>query len=182
MLSNCSLASTAALLLDNATAPSSRKTTKCGQKQFRRFALKYMGAYFMPKNSHHLSLRGLVLSFFTASLFLNNRNLKSSTIRNYVGHIRSHWEKNGSSLTPFDKGIVSRILKGVAALRPQTSDRRTAFLLPHFEFPKTFAHPLSKDQLIFKAAVIFGFFGMFRYSTFNKLTYKSMVQISHGRE
>ena len=182
MLTNCSLASTAALLLNNATAPSSRKTTKCGQKQFRRFALKYLGAYFMPKNSHHLSLRGLVLSFFTASLFLNNKNLKSSTIRNYVGHIRSHWEKNGSSLTPFDKGIISRILKGVAALRPQTPDRRTAFLLPHFEFPKTFNHPLSKDQLIFKAAIIFGFFGMFRYSTFNKLNYKSVVLISQGRE
>ena len=182
LLADCSLATTAAFLLDNATALSSRKTTKCGQKQFRRFALKYMGAYFMPRTSNQLSLRGLVLSFFTASLFLNNKNLQSSTIRNYVGHIRSHWEKNGTNLTPFDKGIISRILKGVAAVRPQSPDKRTAFLLPHFKLPKIFKTPLSKDQLIFKAAVIFGFFGMFRYSTFHKLTYSSVVLISEGRE
>ena len=43
-------------------------------------------------------------------------------------------------------------------------------------------NPLSKDQLIFKAAVIFGFLGMFRYSTFGKLTYQSVVLISQDRE
>ena len=90
LLADCMLATTAALLLYNATVTFSTKINEFVQKQFRRFALKYIGAYFMPKNNHELSLRGLVLSFFTASLFLNNKNLQSSTIRNYVGHIRSH--------------------------------------------------------------------------------------------
>lgn len=182
LLADFSLASTAAHLFENATVLASRNTNKCGQKQFRRFALKYMGAYFIPKNHHQLSLRGLMLCFFTASLFLNGKNLKSSTIRNYVGHIRTHWEKAGANLTPFDKGIISRILKGVAALRPTTADKRTAFLLPHFLLPETVKNPMSKDQLIFKAAVIFGFLGMFRYSTFGKLTCHSVVLISQGRE
>ena len=117
-----------------------------------------MGAYFMPKtiiSSRYL--RGLVLSFLTASLFLNSKNLKSSTIQNYVGHIRMHWEKNGANLTPFDKGITLRILKGVGCIRAANPDKRTAFLLPHFELPGTFKHTLSKDQLIFKVAVTFGF-------------------------
>ena len=161
ILAEFSLASTAALLFENATVSASRKTNKCGEKQFRRFALKYMGAHFIPKTIHQLTLRGLVLSFFTANLFLNSKNLKSSTMRNYVGHIRTHWEKSGATLSTFDKRIISRILKGVAALRPTAPDKRTAFLLPHFDFPDTGENPLSKDQLIFNAAVflVFWFFG-----------------------
>ena len=128
------------------------------------------------------SLRGLILCFFTASLFLNGRSLKSSTIRNYVGHVRASWEKTGATLTTFDKTILSRLLKGVATLRPTTTDKRTAFLLPHFKFPESFKHPYSKDQLIFRAAAIFGFLGMFRFSTFGKLTCHSVVLISENRD
>ena len=158
LLADFSLASTAAQLFENATVSASKKTNKCGQNHFRRFALKYMGSYFIPKNHHQLSLRGLVLCFFTASLFLNGKNLKSSTIRHYVGHIRTHWEKMGATLTTFDKGIISRILKGVAALRPTAPDKRTAFLLPHFVFPETVKNPMSKEQLIFKSRCYFWFF------------------------
>ena len=182
VLANCTLAMTAALLLDNAIKPSSKKTCESGQKQFRKFTLQYMGAYFMPENENHLSLRGLLLCFFTASLFLDRKKLKSTTIRNYVGHIRAKWEKTGVNLTVFDKTILSRLLKGVATLRPPTTDKRTAFLLPHFNFPDTFKHPYSRDQLIFKAAVIFGFLGMFRFSTFGKLSCHSVVLISAGRD
>ena len=77
ILAEFSLASTAALLFVSGTVSASRKTNKCGEKQFRRFALKYMGAHFIPKTIHQLSLRGLVLCFFTANLFLNSKNLKS---------------------------------------------------------------------------------------------------------
>ena len=157
LLADCTLATTAALLLDNATLNSSKTTCKSGQNQFRKFALQYIGAYFVPKNQQQLSLRGLILCFFTASLFLNGRSLKSSTIRNYVGHVRASWEKTGATLTTFDKTILSRLLKGVATLRPTTTDKRTAFLLPHFKFPESFKHPYSQDQLIFRAAAILVF-------------------------
>ena len=182
MIEDSLLATTVATLFENATAKSSKETTKCGKKQFRRFALRYIGSYFVPQNQHKLSLRGLVLCFFTASLFLNTKNLKSSTIRNYVGHVRTHWENAGAKLKPFDNVVLLRILKGVAALRPTTPNKRTAFLLPHFELPDIFTQPLSRDQLLFKAAVIFGFLGMFRFSTFGKLTYHSVVLVSQDRE
>ena len=97
-------------------------------------------------------------------------------------HVKTSWEKSGANLTTFDKIVISRLLKGVATLRPAANDKRTAFLLPHFKLPTIFRHPYSKDQLIFKAAVIFGFFGMFRFSTFSKLSYKSVVLISEGRD
>ena len=99
LLADCTLATTAALLLDNATTSSSRKTCKSGHNRFRKFALKYMGAYFVPKNQHQLSLRGLIMCFFTASLFLNGKKLKSSTIRIYVGHVRAKWAKTSANLT-----------------------------------------------------------------------------------
>ena len=161
---------------------SSRKTCKSGNNRFRQFALQYMGAYFVPQNHHQLSLKGLVLSFFTTSLFLNGKNLKSSTIRNYVSHVRTTWEKTGANLSAFDKIVISRLLKGVTSLRPPSTDNRTAFLLPHFKTPAIFKHPYSRDQLIFKAAIIFGFFGMFRFSTFHKLNYRSVVLISDDRD
>ena len=168
LLNHCTLTTTAVLLLDNATLESSRKSCKSGNNQFRKFALKYMGAHFVPKKYYQLSIKGLVLSFFTASLFLNKKKLKSSTIRNYVTHVKTSWEKSGANLTNFDKIILSRLLKGVATLRPAASDKRTAFLLPHFKLPAIFKSPYSKDQLLFRAAVIFGFFGMLRFSTFNR--------------
>ena len=98
LLADCALAKTAALLLDNATKSSSRNTCKSGYNRFHQFALKYMGAYFTPQNHHHLSLKGLVLSFFTASLFLHNKNSKiihnsklCFSCKNYVGENRSQF-------------------------------------------------------------------------------------------
>ena len=43
-------------------------------------------------------------------------------------------------------------------------------------------NPLSREKLIFKAAIIFGFFGIPRYSTLGKLTYDWAVLISQDRE
>ena len=80
-----------------------------------------MGGLFRYKNSKQTLFERFGAVFFTASLFLNRKNLKYSTIRN-VGHIRTHWEKTGANLTSFDKGIISRIMKGVDALRPTTPD------------------------------------------------------------
>ena len=182
LLADCTLATTAALLLDNATMSSSRKTCKSGHNRFRKFALKYMGTYFVPKNHHQLSLKGFVLSFFAISSFLNCKNLKSSTIRNYVSHVRTKWEKTGANLTIFDKIVISRLLKGVATLRLTTTNKRTVFLLPYFRAPAIFRHPYSRDQLIFKAVIIFGFFDVFRFRIFNKLTYRSVVLISEDRD
>ena len=122
----------------------------------------------------------MILCFFTACLFLNCKKLMTFTIRNYLGHVRATWEKTGANLTIFDKTVLSRLLKGVATLRPVTTDKRTTFLLPHFKLSETFKHPYSYDQLIFRAVVIFGFLGVFRFSTFGKLTFHSIVLISKG--
>ena len=58
-----------------------------------------------------------------------------------------------------------------------------AFLLPHYHYPRIFLSPLSVDHLLFKAALIFGFFGMFRFSTFHKLGAPTTVLVDvAGRE
>ena len=55
--------------------------------------------------------------------------------------------------------------------------------LPHYTFPSAFIRPHSTDILLFKAAVVFGFLGMFRYSSFAKLTASSIVPVTvSGRE
>ena len=123
------------------------------------------------------------MCFFAADLFRNKANFRATTVRNYVGHIRSLWARTGAALLPFDLSVLNRILRGVRALRQHTSDSRVAFLLPHFRLPRIFLSPCSADHLIFKAAVVLGFFGMFRFSTFGKLNAQAIILVDRqGRE
>jgi len=88
----------------------------------------------------------------------------------------------GCDLPVFDKQIITRILRGLSALRPPGFDSRVA-LLPHLPLPSTFTHPRSVDHLLYKAAVVFGFFGMLRFSSFAKLTIPHIILVDRsGRE
>ena len=137
----------------------------------------------MPFSSDKISLKALFLCFFVAHLFQNRRKYKFSTIRNYVGHVRARWAAHGSDLSQFDQMIIKRVFRGLRNLRPLQVNGRVAFLLPHYKLPNLFSCPYSLDHLLFKAAVIFGFFGMFRFSTFGKLTAQCIVLIDvSGRE
>ena len=162
----------------NATVKTSQNTSKSGISQFQRFARKCIGFDFSPLPQKLLSLKGLLLCFFSASLFMNPATLQHSTIRNYVCHVRTNWLTSGAPLTPFDKQIVTRVLRGVANLRPCRPDPRVAFLLPHLNPPLIFNCPLSIDHLLYKAATIYGFFGMLRFGTFANLTPQSITLVS----
>ena len=164
-------------LYRNATGESSRRTSKCGINHFRCFALQYLGTNLNGNSKISFPLKGLLLSFFAASLFSNPKNLQCATIRNYVGHIRVKWVQAGLPLLLYDREILARVLKEISTLRPTRPDTRAAFLLPHLRVPPYFLSPLSIDQLLLKAAVIFVFFGMFRFGTFDKLSVNSLVLI-----
>ena len=166
------------MLFRNATEKSSQYTSRSGISRFHRFAQEYIGCDFSPRPQKVLSLKGLLLCFFTASLFMNPATLQHSTIRNYVCHVRTNWLTSGAPLTPFDNQTVTRVLRGVATLRPCRPDPRVAFLLPHLQPPPIFNCPLSTDHLVYKAATIFGFFGMLRFGTFAKLTPQSITLVS----
>ena len=169
-------------LFFNSTAFTSRVKAKTGRKHFNQFILKTLGFKFIPKTTDQISLKGLLLCFFVAHLFRNPKNLKHTTIRNYVGNVRAVWTRQGCDLSPFDKQVIARVLRGVRSLRPSEFDGRVPFLLPHFQFPSIFTQPRSLDHLLFKAAVIFGFFGMFRFSSFAKIRIPNIVLVVDGRE
>ena len=142
-----------------------------------------LGFYFVPNSTEKISLKGLLLCFFIAHLFRQPQNLRYTTIRNYVGHVRAVWTQQGCDLPLFDKRVITRVLRGVRALRPTEFDGRVAFLLPHLKLPTIFTHPHSLDHLLFKAAVIFGFLGMFRFSSFDKVIAPRIVLVDvSGRE
>ena len=167
------------LLFRNATAKSSQCTSKSGLNHFHRFARSYLGTGFHPLPQEEISLKGLLLCFFTASLFAHASEFQHSTIRNYVGHVRASWLTAGAPLLPFDAKIVSRLVQGVGILRPRRPDSRMAFLLPHLTPPPIFISPLSTDQLLYRAAVIFGFFGMLRFGSLGKLTPQAVTLVSN---
>ena len=168
------------LLFRNATAQSSQNTSKSGINHFHRFARLYIGSKFHPLPNEEISLKGLLLSFFTATLFAHPREFQYSTIQNYVSHVRASWLAAGAPLLPFDAKIIRRLLSGVRILRPRRPDTRMAFLLPHLTPPPIFSLPLSTDHLLFKAAVIFGFFGMLRYGSLAKLSPQAVTLVSRA--
>ena len=187
MFGNCisdeGLTSIVNMLYKRATAESTRSTSRVGQNYFKNFTTNYLGFSYTPELQSRLSLKGLLLCFFAGNLFANAKQFQSSTIRNYVGHVRAAWTKQGSELSAFDHAVVSRVLRGITNLRPANPDRRAAFLLPHYSFPAAFIRPLSTDLLLFKAAVVFGFLGMFRFSSFAKISAASIVLVTaNGRE
>ena len=51
------------------------------------------------------------------------------------------------------------------------------FILPHCVLPLIFVSPLNVSQLILKAAVIFGFFGMFRQHTYVRLGFANLFVV-----
>ena len=183
LMNNIELSSTVTMLYTNATVETTRSTSKVGQNYFSKFTTQSFGFPYMPHLHSRVSLKGLLLCFFAGSLFTDAKRFQSSTVKNYVGHVRAAWTKQGAELSQFDNAVLRRVLRGVSSLRPAHPDRRVAFLLPHYSFPSAFVRPLSKNLLLFKAAVVFGFLGMFRYSTFAKLSKKSIVLVTvSGRE
>ena len=171
------------LLFVNATSKTTRQKARTGRNHFREFCRSTFGFNFVPPTHSKVSLNAMLLCFFAASLFNNPKNFAYSTIRNYVGHVRSGWANQGTELSPFDRAILTRVFRGVRALRPAAVDSRLAFLLPHYNFPRIFTSPISIDHLIFKAAVVLGFLGMFRFSTFHKLNVNNTFLIDRsGRE
>ena len=170
-------------LFVNASAKTTRETAKTGRKHFKQFISDVLGCNFIPTPSEQISVKGLLLCFFIAHLFRHPKNFKATTIRNYVGHVRAMWTQRGCDLPVFDKQIITRVLRGLSALRPPGFDSRVAFLLPHLPLPSIFTNPRSVDHLLYKAAVVFGFFGMLRFSSFAKLTIPRIVLVDRsGRE
>ena len=170
----------ALVLLSNARAESTRNTYKVGQKHYDTFISNHPGLIKSPFCTKRLSLGGLTLCFFIASLFSDNTKKSQKTIRGYVSHVEVIWAAGGWKLPDFDKLVVGQLLRGVERLRPSKPDARAALLLPHLQFPHHFKFPLSKNQLWLKAATILGFFGMFRFQTYAKLSRKDIVIV--GRD
>ena len=89
----------------------------------------------------------------------------------------------GIQFSVFDELVHSDILKGAERLLPKKPDSRPAFLLPHYQPPNIFTTPITNTQLLLKATVIFGFIGMFRFSTYDKLGISNLIIVGrNGRE
>lgn len=146
------------------------------------FISNHPGLVQTPFRPKRLTLGGLTLCFFIASLFTDESTKSQKTIRGYVSHVRVAWAVGGWKLADFDSWVVAQILRGVERLRPSKPDTRAAFLLPHLHLPQHFKMPLNKNQLWLKAAIILGFLGMFRFHTYAKLTTKNIVVVGQNGE
>ena len=129
-----------------------------------------------------LSLNGMVLCFYTAYLFRLNSINSANTIANYSRQLKSAWEKIGITVTVFDDSVRRDIVKGAQRLLPKKPDMRPAFLLRHYFVHPVFLTPKTLTQLRLKAATIWGFFGMFRFATYEKLTIKNLVIVGRNAE
>ena len=75
------------------------------------------------------------------------------------------------------------MIRGTRILLPRKPDTRPAFLLPHYLRPPIFTTPITASQFLLKAAVVWGFIGMFRFETYSKLGIHNLVVVGKdGRE
>lgn len=88
----------------------------------------------------------------------------------------------GIKINLFDESVHRDIIKGVQRLLPWKPDTRPAFLLPHYFIHPIFFNPQTKTQLLLKAAVIWGFLGMFRFATYEKLAIHNLVIVGRAAE
>ena len=130
-----------------------------------------------------LSMNGMVLRFYTAYLFRLTSINSSKTIQNYSTQLKSAESKIGIQITEFDDSMRRDIIKGAQKMLPAKPEMRPAFLLPHYFLRNIFLHPGTYPQIRLKAAVIWGFLGMFRFSTYAKLGIHNLVVVGvNGRE
>ena len=97
--------------------------------------------------------------------------------------LRSSWKEAGCQLSAYDSSVVKKVLAGARRLMPKKYDSRLAYLLPHYDLPEIFLRPVTLEQQLMKVAVIWGFIGMFRYSTYHKLGIRNLTIVGRcGRE
>ena len=162
-------------LFCNSTAVSSRRTYSVSFNHLERFISSCKVLPSVQLLPQQLSLNGLVLCFYTAYLFRLKSINSSKTIANYSTQLKSAWSKIGVTTTEFDDSVRLDIIKGAKKLLPAKPDMRPAFLLPHYFLKNVFRYPATSTQLRLKAAVILGFLGMFRFSTYEKLGIHNLI-------
>ena len=133
--------------------------------------------HFIPDQ---ISLGGIIICFYIGYLFRKPTIKTASTIKNYAGQLRTSWSKMGTELSAFDVAVYCDMKKGVEHLLPQKPDTRAAFLLPHYNLSPVFETRVTHPQVLLNTAVIWGFLGMFRFSTYKKLGVHNLVIV--GRD
>ena len=164
-------------LFCNSTAVSSRRTYSVSFNHLERFVASCQGLPQLRFRPQQLSLNGMVLCFYTAYLFRLTTINSANTISNYSSQLKSAWSKIGLTITDFDDSVRGDIIKGARRLLPAKPDTRPAFLLPHYFATPVFAAPQTISQLRLKAAVTWGFLGMFRFATYEKLGIDNLVVV-----
>ena len=159
----------------NSTAESTKKTYSTSTNHFKSFIVSCAVLPSIRWVPNQLSLNGLIICFYTAYLFRLPSIKSATTIENYSRQLKSAWQKTGILLTEFDKLVLTDMIKGAKRLLPNVPDTRPAFLLPHYNLPFIFERPLTTNQFVLKAAVIWGFLGMFRFVTYNNLGVHNLV-------
>ena len=177
------LTKTVQKLLENATAQSTNKTYQSIDNQFLKFVVRYDLAPFIPTVQKEPSIICLIIIFYTAHLVLTPTINAYSTVYGYVNRLRSSWKDAGYQLSEYDSSVVKKVLAGARRLMPKKYDSRLAYLLPHYDLPEIFLRPVTLEQQLMKVAVIWGFIGMFRYSTYHKLGIRNLTIVGRcGRE
>ena len=120
----------------------------------------------------------LTLCFFAAFLFLKKSIKSAGTIYGYISHVKNHWIQLGCPAQHLKSDVLTRVLKGIARIRPKKHDTRPAFLLPSYRLPLHFRHPISGYRCAQISAAIFSFFGMLRFHVLQKLHLRNLVLVT----
>ena len=176
-INDCELGELVWKFFCNSTAESTKRTYSIGINHFQKFLSSCVGMPLLHFIPDQISFSAMLLCFYVGYLFRLPSINSASTIISYASNLRSAWLKMGVLQTDFDSSVFRDMKKGVKRLLPNKPDTRPAFLLPHYHIPQIFLTPMTSSHILFKTAVIWGFFGMFRFATYQKLGVHNLIVV-----
>ena len=174
------LAIVACRLYREALAPSSRSTYSTGVNHLRKFTKKYNKIPFPHENFEPPSYLSLSLTFFAAYLFETDSIRAYGTIRNYMSQVKQVYLKRGHPKRLLDSHMLKTVMKGIKRCMPQKPDTRIAFLLIHYRLPPTLQEPKTPTEKRSIAAIVFGFFAMLRFHSYEKFRLSNLTIVLRG--
>ena len=174
------LAIVACRLYKDALAPSTKITYSTGVNHLRKFTKLYVKVPFPVGDFEPPSRLSISLIFFAAYLFEVDSIRSHSTIRNYMSQVKQLYVKRGYPKKMLESDLLKAVMKGIKRCMPPKADTRIAFLLIHYPLPVEFRRPKNLTIKKALAAIVFGFFAMLRFHSYDKFEMKNLTLVLKG--
>ena len=180
VIGNELLANAVIYFYQNAWAASTTRSYGTGQRRWAKFTSAHPFIRHYPFTRTPLREFELAIAFFAAHLALQPTISRGTTVATYLSHVRADWRQAGCPVDRLTSEFVALVTRGILRALPATPDSRQAFLLLACHPPLYFVTPSTPLSFLLKLATVLGFFGMLRFSAFQKIKPTSIILVAES--